>query len=125
MATNAWAGDLDKLKRELTTKIDRLTTDLSNATRSAGRGADPAELARRLEALERRVQTTIDQTNRTFTSAHSSDERMEARLTAVERRLQTTIDQTNRTFTSAHSEDDRINTRLSQLESRLDRMGRS
>lgn len=125
MPTQAWAGDLEKLKRELTTKIDRVSTEVTNATRSAGRGADPAELARRLDALERRVQTTIDQTNRTFNSAHSSDERIESRLTAVERRLQTTIDQTNRTFTSAHAEDDRMTTRISQLEARLDRMGRS
>jgi hypothetical protein len=89
------------------------------------RSRQTTAIERRLETLERRVQTTIDETNRTFNSAHSSDQRTTTRIDALERRLQTTIDQTNRTFESAHTEDGRMATRLDAIERRLTALERA
>jgi hypothetical protein len=122
MATNAWAADLERLKRDLLQRIERAATDAQNAS---ARGNQNNDLTRRLDTLERRVQTTIDQTNRTFTSAHTSDTQMSTRVTQLERRLQTTIDQTNRTFTSSHTSDAQITTRLDQLERRVAELARA
>ena len=84
MATNAWAADLERLKRDLLQRIERAATDAQNAS---ARGNQNNDLTRRLDTLERRVQTTIDQTNRTFTSSHASDAQITTRLDQLERRV--------------------------------------
>ncbi len=122
MATNAWASDLERLKKELLQRIDRAASDAQNASSRSNQNTD---LTRRVDTLERRVQTTIDQTNRTFTSAHTSDTQMTTRVTQIERRLQTTIDQINRTFTSSHTADGQMTTRLDQLERRVAELARA
>ena len=122
MPSNPWATDLERVKRELSTRIDRLSTDHDNAQRN--RGPDP-ETTRRLDAVERRAQTTIDQTNRTLSNAHAEDERLGTRIDSVERRVQTTVDQTNRTFGSAHTETERLSGRLDQLERRIAELARN
>jgi polyhydroxyalkanoate synthesis regulator phasin len=122
MATNPWASDLDRLKRELLQKMERTAADAQNA---AARNNQNSDLTRRLDALERRVQTTVDQTNRTFSSAHTSDTQMTTRITQLERRLQTTIDQINRTVTDAHSADTQMGSRLDQLERRVADLARA
>jgi len=125
MATQPWAADLDRLKRELTRTLERSLADAQTAANRNSRGNDNTDVTRRVDALERRLQTTIDETNRTFTSAHTSDGRMGTRVDQLERRLQTTIDQINRTVTSAHTEDGRLATRIDQLDRRLTELART
>jgi len=122
MATQAWAADLERLKRELLQRIERAASDNQAASSRSNQNTD---VTRRLDAVERRLQTTIDQINRTFTSAHTADGRTTSRLDQLERRLQTTIDETNRTFTSAHTADGRTSTRLDQLERRIAEVARA
>ena len=44
-------------------------------------------MTNRITQLERRLQTTIDQINRTVTDAHSADTQMGSRLDQLERRV--------------------------------------
>ena len=126
MATQPWAADLDRLQRELTRTFERALADAQTAAnRNQSRGNDNTDVTRRVDAMERRLQTTIDETNRTFTSAHTADGRMGTRVDQMERRLQTTIDQINRTVTSAHTEDGRLATRIDQLDRRLAELART
>ncbi len=129
MPAQPWASDFDKLKRDLTQRLDRLDTATQQTARSSS-GGDPTrkiqelermvtELERKIADFDRRLVSDIQAINRTFTSAHTSDQRITGRLDAVERRVQTTIDETNRTFTSAHSADERFTTRLDALDRRL------
>lgn len=91
MATSnpATAADLERLKRELTQRINHVE---QHATRTASTGNSSQNnamtaLTRRVDQLEQRLQRTIEQVNTTLTNARQFDDRLGGRIDALERRI--------------------------------------
>ena len=82
---NVSSSDLDKLKKELSQKIDKVEKAAGDAQKGAAAGASGADVTRRIDALEKRVQKIVDDLNKTLQHAKQNDDRLEARIAAVEK----------------------------------------